>query len=201
MLLPNLYFGTECARDETLLKNIGFPTDAYIVGQDFPKNSLPSLYAREEIFAMVVGEYIRMLEAQGFKMVVLVNGHGAYGQLGSLNRLAKQYNGEGKIHVMVGEYFGAMEIPGDSGGHATLAETSIMMALTDSVDLQKLPPQGVPLMNTDWGITDGLTYAGKNTKGYVLADPRNATAKIGQKCIRDAIALLTQKVKEEYETL
>ena len=74
------------------------------------------------------------------------------------------------------------DAPGETGGHATLLETSLMMALTDSVDLEKLPPKGVPLMNTDWGITDGLTYAGKNTKGYVLADPRNATAKIGQKC-------------------
>ena len=201
VLLPNLYFGTECARDEDLLQNMGFPADAYVVGQDFPKNSLPSLYAREEIFAMVVGEYIRMLEAQGFKMVVLVNGHGAYGQIASLQRLAKQYNGESKIHVMIGEYFDAMEIPGDVGGHATLAETAIMMALTDSVDLEKLPPKGVPLMNTDWGITDGLTYAGKNKKGYVLSDPRNANARIGEKCIRDAIALLTKAVKEEYERL
>ena len=134
-------------------------------------------------------------------MVVVVNGHGAYGQVDTLNRLAKQYNGESRIHVMGGEYFDAMEVPGDTGGHATLVETSMMMALTDSVDLEKLPPKGVPLMNTDWGITDGLTYAGKNKKGYVLSDPRNSNARIGRKCIRDAIALLTEAVKKEYEKL
>jgi len=202
VLLPTLFFGTERAREERILKNIGFKGDEYIIGQDFPKNTLPSMYAREEIFALTVSEYLRMLEKQGFKMAVIVNGHGADGQMASLDRLAKQYTGETGMKVIVPRFFGEMKIKGDPcGGHATMIETALMLALTDSVDFTKLPPKEIPLNNTDWGITDGPTYAGKNQKGIVLSDPRKATAAQGKACVKAAAERLSEIVAEEYAGL
>jgi len=202
VLLPTLFFGTERAREEQILKNIGFKGDEYIIGQDFPKNTLPSMYAREEIFALTVSEYLRMLEKQGFKMVVIVNGHGADGQMASLDRLAKQYTGETGMKVIVPGFFDVMKIKGDPcGGHATMIETALMIALTDSVDFTKLPPKEIPLNNTDWGITDGPTYAGKNQKGIVLSDPRKATAAQGKACVKAAAERLAEIVAEEYAGL
>lgn len=204
VLLPTLYFGTERARTPDILRNIGFRGDEYIIGQDFPKNTLPSMYAREEIFAAVVGEYLRMLEKQGFRLAVLVNGHGADGQNGSLDRLMRQFNGEsGTMKVIVPSYFRPLNRADRVNmGHATVLETSLMMCLTDSVDLSKLPPKEVPLKNTDWGITDGDTYIGKaNAEGTVKSDPRDSTAERGRKYLDLAIDLMTDAVKAAMETL
>lgn len=198
VLLPTLYFGTERARTPDILRNIGFEGDEYIIGQDFPKNTIPSLYAREEVFAATVSEYIRMLEKQGFKLIVLVNGHGADGQNASLDRLMRQFNGESKTaKVIVPGFFAPLnKKDGVNMGHATVLETSIMMYLTNSVDLSKLPPKEVPLKNTDWGITDGATYIGKaNREGTVVGDPRNSTAERGKKYIENAIGLLVTAVE------
>ena len=204
VLLPTLFFGTERARTPEMLRNIGFRGDEYIVGQDFPKNTLPSMYAREEIFAAVAGEYLRMLEKQGFRLAVLVNGHGADGQNASLDRLMRQFNGESKtMKVIVPGYFSPLNRADRVNmGHATVLETSLMMHLTDSVDLSKLPPKEVPLKNTDWGITDGDTYLGRaNAEGTVKSDPRDSTAERGKKYLDLAIDLMTDAVKAAMETL
>ncbi len=204
VLLPTLYFGTERARTPEILRNIGFEGDEYIIGQDFPKNTLPSMYAREEVFAAVIGEYLRMLEKQGFRLAVLVNGHGADGQIASLDRLMRQYNGESKtMKVIMPGFFAPLNRADEVNmGHATVLETSLMMHLTDSVDLSKLPPKDVPLKNTDWGITDGDTYIGKaNAAGTVKGDPRNSTAARGKRYLDQAIDMLTRAVKDAMETL
>ena len=191
VLLPTLYFGTERARTPDILRNIGFRGDEYIIGQDFPKNTLPSMYAREEIFAAVVGE-------------VRFEQYGADGQNGSLDRLMRQFNGEsGTMKVIVPSYFRPLNRADRVNmGHATVLETSLMMCLTDSVDLSKLPPKEVPLKNTDWGITDGDTYIGKaNAEGTVKSDPRDSTAERGRKYLDLAIDLMTDAVKAAMETL
>ena len=83
-----------------------------------------------------------------------------------------------------------------------MLETSLMMCLTDSVDLEKLPPKEVPLKNTDWGITDGDTYIGKaNAAGTVKSDPRDSTAERGRKYLDLAVDLMTDAVKAAMETL
>ncbi|MBR5742914.1 MAG: creatininase family protein [Clostridia bacterium] len=204
VLLPTLYFGTERARTPDILRNIGFKGDEYIVGQDFPKNTLPSMYAREEVFAAVVSEYLRMLEKQGFRLAVIVNGHGADGQIASLDRLTRQFNGEsGTMKVIVPDFFRPLNRADRVNmGHATVLETSLMMHLTASVDLEKLPPKEIPLKNTDWGITDGDTYIGRaNAEGTVRSDPRDSTAERGKRYLDQAIDMMTSAVKAAVETL
>ena len=58
-----------------MLRNIGLKGDGWIVGMDFPKNSLKTLYCREEYFAILVRELIDILENQGYKTIVIINEH------------------------------------------------------------------------------------------------------------------------------
>ena len=68
VVLPPLFMGVDTPRDEQGLQNLGFEnTDQYIVGMDFPDNTVPSYYFREEIFAMAVREYVRLLVKQGYR--------------------------------------------------------------------------------------------------------------------------------------
>ena len=133
-----------------------------------------------------------------------MNGHGADGQIASLDRLMRQYNGESKtMKVIMPGFFAPLNRADEVNmGHATVLETSLMMHLTDSVDLSKLPPKDIPLKNTDWGITDGDTYIGKaNAAGTVKGDPRNSTAARGKRYLDQAIDMLTRAVKDAMETL
>lgn len=70
VVLPPLFMGVDTPRDEQGLQNLGFEnTDQYIVGMDFPDNTVPSYYFREEIFAMAVREYVRLLVKQGYRNI------------------------------------------------------------------------------------------------------------------------------------
>ena len=46
---PTLFIGTERERAPELLRDLGFEGDEWIVGMDFPGNSLPSLYSPEDV--------------------------------------------------------------------------------------------------------------------------------------------------------
>ena len=56
-----------------------------------PKNSMPSLYASEDVFGVTVREYLRLLVIQGYKLIVIVNGHGGENHIRVLERLAKEF--------------------------------------------------------------------------------------------------------------
>ena len=90
VVMPTLFFGTERERPADILAAKGFehPEDMYVLGMDVPKNCMKSFYAREELFALMVREHLRLLVQQGYKLIVIVNGHGAWGQRSSLERLA-----------------------------------------------------------------------------------------------------------------
>lgn len=182
VVLPTLYAGTERERDPETLAHLGFADTAqYIVGMDFPDNSTPSYYFREEIFALTVREYLRLLVKQGYKLVVLVNGHGATGQMSSLSRLAAEFTGETGTRVLVGFPAASLGFPGEDPGHATRAEISQAMALTDSVDLTKLPPAGEPIYMWKTGMADGSAFAGHPSADFsVQDDPRTGRPGLGR---------------------
>jgi creatinine amidohydrolase/Fe(II)-dependent formamide hydrolase-like protein len=115
---------------------------------------------------------------------VIVNGHGAANHLITLDRLAKEYSADSGARVL---FITAFE-PDANGeyhiGHADALETSIMLAMyPEAVDLSKLPDLPTPLRNTDFGIVDGMSFAGKPTPDHTLPmehDPRaNSSAEKG----------------------
>lgn len=204
LVWPAQYFGTERERDPDLLDALGFERDAYIVGMDFPANSLPSPYASEEAFALIVREQFRMIAQMGFKVIIAVSGHGATNQLETLKRLAAEFNAAGQARVLVEMPF----VVDDSGvmavGHASRIETAVMLAIApETVNLDNLPALPEPLKNADYAIVDYLTFGGQPTPERTVHDfddPRLATADDGHDHIRRAAAKIAAAVKHVLPT-
>lgn len=201
VVLPTLYMGTERERSPQMLKNIGFKGDEWIVGMDFPGNSMKSLYFTEEVFAICIRGWIDILVSQGYRLIVLLNGHGAENQVTVLDRLAAEYSHAGPAKVLH-----LMPMPGfvkkkNSWAHAAADETSVLMAAhPESVDLNELPPRKKSLKNKKWAIIDDLTFRGQPTKDFTVRrgeDPRlNASVENGEDNMEAAVRELSGVVKK-----
>lgn len=205
VVMPTLFFGTERERPAYILEAKGFenPEDLYIWGMDVPKNSMKSFYAREDIFAVTVREHLRLLVQQNYKLIVIVNAHGAWGQRGTLERLATEFSNETESRIL----YSMIDICKDDFqpdfGHGTLIETSLMRYLHDDfVALEDLPPREIGLKYTDWGIADDSVFEGiPSEDGCVIHDPRDASVELGKRCFENALENLCRKVQETYEAL
>lgn len=205
LVLPTFFWGTERERSPEVLDWLGFPPDEWIVGMDFPANSLPSLYASEEVFALLVREQIRLALKWGFELVVVISGHGADNHLEVLRRLAAEFNATSPTRVLVFLPFvtnteGIMEV-----GHASRIETALMLALhPELVDLQALPPANEKMRNVDWAVVDFETFSGQPMPDRTVHagdDPRLATAEDGQKTVELAAAQIILQVKEAIQQM
>lgn len=203
VVIPTLYLGTERERPDDMLDAIGLERGTYVVGMDFPSNTMPSYYAREEIFSIVVREYLRMLTQQGYRLIVLVNGHGAANQVSVLERLAVEFSAETDCRVIVEMAIAHFEDDDTDMGHATALETSIQMHLNpENVDMSKLPSVG-KLNSRDWGIVDGCTFALQPNKDkIVIYDPRTmANQERGAKYLAAGVDKLVNAVEKAWAAL
>jgi len=198
LVLPTFYWGTERERPTEMLRWLGFEGDEWIVGMDFPANNLPSMYAAEEVFAILVREQLRLSIQMGFHVVAVITGHAAENQIAVLQRLAAEFTATGPARVLVFLPFvtnpeGIMEV-----GHASRIETAVMMALQPrTVDLSSLPPSSVPLRNVDWAIVDYLTFLGQPTPQRTVRDdddPRQANDEMGWKTINLAVDQIVSQI-------
>lgn len=204
VVMPTLFVGTERERPSYILEAKGFEDpNQYVIGMDVPKNPMKSFYAREDMFALIVREHLRLLVQQEYKLIVIVNGHGAWGQKENLERLAIEFSNETASKVIV-----SMPDPLEEGetfdfGHGTLMETSIMRGLYDEhVELGDLPPREVPLKYTEFGIADDTVFEGHRSPGdAVIYDPRDATVELGLKFVTTAINHLVTLVNDTYAAL
>lgn len=205
LVLPTFYWGTERERPPQMLEWLGFNGDEWIIGMDFPANSLPSMYAREEVYGLLVREQLRLAVAMGFRLIVLVSGHAAENHLSVLDRISAEFNADSPAGVLVVLPFvqnenGIMEV-----GHASKVETSVMLALApDTVALENLPNADEPLKNTDYAIIDYMTFLGKPTADRTLPgfdDPRFARAELGLSAIQTAVDQIVEKVNEAYANI
>jgi creatinine amidohydrolase len=64
VVMPTLYWGTERERDSNTLRDLGFNGDEWIVGMDFPRHSMRSLYTQEDVFGIVVRARLDQLVRQ-----------------------------------------------------------------------------------------------------------------------------------------
>ena len=200
---PTVFFGTERERRPEQLESLGFPRDRYVVGMDFPANSMPSSYCPEEVLAVLVREVLREVRAIGAGLAVLVNGHGAENQISTLSRLAIEITRTTGPRVYFRMAAPQSMMEAGSGGHADDGETSLMMHLTESVDLSALPPLSQRLRYTDFAIVDGGGFDGKTVDHTVpdQYDPRlQATAPRGSAILQqtaDEIATEVQAILRE----
>lgn len=206
VVMPTLFWGTERERPSEILENKGFenPEEMYVLGMDVPRNCMRSFYAREEIFALIIREHLRLLVQQEYKLIVIVNGHGAWGQISSLERLAIEFSHETSSRVIESmPDIQPDEEPEVDFGHGTLIETSLMCYLQgQNVDLSTLPPRGKKIKYTDYGIADDFVFNGKRSEDYsVVYDPRDATYELGNKYFNIALEHLIQLVSKTYEEI
>lgn len=205
VVMPTVFFGTERERPAYILEAKGFenPESLYVCGMDVPNNSMKSFYAREDIFAVTIREYLRLLVQQKYKLIVIVNAHGAWGQKSTLGRLAVEFSNETDSKVLYTMFNINTEDFAPDFGHGTLVETSIIRYLHDEhVNLADLPPREVGLKYTDWGIADDFVFEGKRSEDdCVKFDPRDATPELGERCVNNAVENLCKQVIEAYESL
>jgi len=214
VVLPTLYWGTERERSPEMLRNIGFKGDEWIIGMDFPANPMESFYTPEDVLGIIVRERLRQLIKQGYRLIVLINGHGAGNHIDTLQRLSAEltngfYYGYGneKAENPPTVLFPAILNPiGDDDidyGHANLFETAVMMHLhPENVDLGALPSADKPLKNIDFAIVDGETFSGNPNSDFTVSKtPYDATAEEGALHFERSIKALTGSICAEIKRL
>jgi creatinine amidohydrolase/Fe(II)-dependent formamide hydrolase-like protein len=143
---------------------------------------------------MVAGT-IEMLISQGYKAIVLVNGHGAWNQVQTLDRLALHYSHTTDAAVVWRLALTLDVSEKNLAGHADLFETSIMMYLEKEVfggqkvvDLSSLPPRKVPIRYPDFSVVDGPGFSEHPSPGRVgQTDPRDASVDKGKQVFNDTV--------------
>jgi creatinine amidohydrolase len=204
VVLPTFFWGTERERSAEMVEAFGFDGGEYVVGMDFPANVLKSLYCREEFLALLLRELLDRLIRLEYRLIVIVNGHGATNQLGTLERLSREFSAASSARVMLANAWSAEELP--QSAHAGASETAVMMALfPEAVDLAQLPDLPQPLRSRDWAIVDGETFAGRPTPDFTLrpaADPRlEATLELGQHILAGAVDGVVEAVQTALAAL
>ena len=207
VVLPTFYWGTERERPPEVARDLGFSERDYIVGMDFPNNMLKSLYCREEFLALLVRELLDGLLALKYRLIVIVNGHGASNHLETLRRLSTEYTACSPARVLLAPAWLANDDTFKIGpGHADAAETSLMMALyPERVDMHELPPASEPLRNQDWAVVDAETFRGRPTPDHTVraeADPRlSASAQLGRQTLARIIDAVEQEVRAALQEI
>jgi creatinine amidohydrolase len=197
VVMPTLYIGTERERPDWMLESLGFKKGDWVVGMDFPTSTWKSHYYQEQLFGLMVASTLEMLIGQGYKAIVIVNGHGAWNQLETLERLAKHYS-HGTGATVLWKLAVVLEISEKNlMGHADLGETSIMLHYEKEffggqklVDFDALPARSVPIRYTDFSIVDGPGFSDHPASDKIVKmDPRDATAEKGKRIFEDTVRM------------
>ena len=207
--LPTFFMGTETVRlpgnGAEELGALGIADDARVVGMDLPTNPVKSLYFEEGVFAVSVREIVRGLKDDAWRLIVLVNGHGAVNHMRTLGRIAREETSSREVRVLSLMAWTAPVPPSQGPGHADREETAVMMAVAgDLVRIDQLPPLDVPLRYADHGIVDSAAFDGFPGEGFLLpreADPRLATREEGQEIVAQELAAAVAAVTQELEAL
>ena len=200
VVMPTLHVGTERERPDWMLESLGFHKGDWVIGMDFPTATWKSHYYPEHIFGLMVASTVEMLISQGYRAIVIVNGHGAWNQLETLERLAKHYT-----HTTPAVVKWKLAIVLDISernlaGHADFVETSLMLhydsaspGAAKSVDLAALPPRSVPIHYKDFSVVDGPGFSEKPAPDRIVKnDPRDATAEKGSRIFEDTVAMYVE---------
>jgi creatinine amidohydrolase len=209
LVLPTFFMGTETVRlpgtGAEELGALGLGDDVRVVGMDLPANSVKSLYFEEGAFAVTVRELVRGLKNDAWRLIVLVNGHGAVNHLRTLERIAREETLLPETRVLSLMAWTAPKPPSQGPGHADREETAVMLAIAgDLVRLDALPPLETPLRYADYGIVDSAAFDGFPGPDFLLprdADPRLATREEGEQILAAELQAGLAAVERELERL
>jgi creatinine amidohydrolase len=201
VVLPTYFLGTDTVRPtegSQSVRALGFERDERIVGMDFPDNPVKSLYIEEGAFAVIIREIVKLIKQDSYRLVVIVNGHGAPNHVRTLRRLAAEESDPPRVRVVY-ETASGPAVPPLDPGHAERGETAfIMSTVPQSVDVNALPPIQTPLRYRDYGIVNGAAFDGRPTPGFTVprdSDPRYATSEEGAAILSREIERLVLQVK------
>ncbi len=209
VVLPPYFVGTDTVRPDGQGRQstgaLGFEDGVRIFGMDFPDNPVKSVYFEEGMTAILVRELLRALKANGYRLLVIVSGHGAPNHVRMLQRLAAEESHLPAVRVLYSRSPLPAALKVADPGHAEKVETSLMMVLrADSVDVSSLPPKGLPMRYRDFGIVDGKAFDGEPTPDFTLrteSDPRDASADLGRQVLEARINRLVEVTKESIEAM
>ncbi len=209
VVLPTYFVGSETLLPTDQVPQspaiFGFDNTERITGMDFPGNRVKSLYFEEGVFAVMVREILRLLKADNYRLLVIVNGHGAENHQRTLRRLAAEESNPPGVQVVYTMAFVPTVAPFSAVGHAEKIETSIMMAVTpDSVDVGTLPSKDFPLRYRDYGIVDGKTFDGYPTPDFTLrpeSDPRDASGELGERILTAEVDHLVETIQRHVQSM
>jgi creatinine amidohydrolase len=204
VVYPTVHAGTERERAPWQAESLGFAKDLWIVGMDFPTARWKSHYASEHVFALVLANDLEGLIAQGYRLIAVVNGHGAVGQQETIRRLCAQYGHDSGAAVV-----GDLAFPGDLdlvklAGHADRFETSMMLheqatgaeARRDAVELRRLPGRSTPIRYPDFSVVDGPGFGHNPPPDRIVReDPRDATPELGARLFAEAVEKIVAMVR------
>ncbi|HYM68091.1 MAG TPA: creatininase family protein [bacterium] len=203
VVLPAYHLGTETVRvpdGPQGLRPLGFEGHERIVGMDFPGNPVKSLYIEEGTFAVIIREIVRLLKQDDYRLIVIVNGHGAPNHQRALRRVAAEENDPPRVHVLFERAGSGPAHPSHDPGHAGRGETAFMMVeAPGSVDLGALPPIDTPLRYPDYGIVNGAAFDGRPTPDFTVpreADPRSATREEGVAALERNVERLAAQMRK-----
>jgi creatinine amidohydrolase len=209
IVLPTFFVGTETVRlpgkGPEQLGTLGLDEHDRVIGMDFPANPVNSLYFEESAFGVTVRELVTGLRADSFRLIVLVNGHGALNHRRTLERIAREETRLPEVRVVSLAAWVSPPPPRADPGHADRAETASMLAIAEEhVRLDQLPPLEEPLRYADHGIVDGAAFDGSPTEGFVVppdSDPRRATREEGEAQLGREVQAVAAAVRHELEQL
>jgi creatinine amidohydrolase len=194
VVMPTLYCGTERERPPWMLESLGFQPTDWVVGMDFPTALWKSHYYQEQMFGLILASKIEILIAQEYKLIVVVNGHGAVNHMETIARITKHYTHTTDASVVWSIAFPDQITTENLAGHADLYETSLMLYLQEFygegaiVDLTALPERNVPIRYPDFSVVDGPGFTREPREDKIVtADPRDATAEFGKELFTKSV--------------
>jgi creatinine amidohydrolase len=198
VVLPTLFIGTERERTPAILESLGLPAGTYVVGMDFPNRTWNSHYLPQEIFAIRLAAELRILIGQGYKYILVANGHGATNQIDTVNRLCIELSNTTPAKLAWRLPVAQRVIDDNSAGHANRAETALLMHFKrDAVDVGALPPRNVPIRSFEFSIVDGIGFSPQYHRDFVVRhDPRDATPEAGNDLFQESVDELVAEAKK-----
>ena len=207
VVLPPLFAGTDTVRPQGTgpqqVGSLGFEEGTRIFGMNFPGFPVKSLYFEESAFGIAVRELVRGLKADPFRLIVLMNGHGAGNHLQTLRRIALEETVNGQVLVALHPNYNRPRPANIDPGHAERWETSMVMAIQEeSVRLDVLPPLGEPLRYRDYGIVEGKAFDGRPGPDFFLpdsADPRHSSRAEGEALLEATVSFTVDTVRQQLQ--
>ena len=208
VVLPTVYCGTERERPPWMLESLGFKANDWVLGMDFPTALWKSHYYQEQMFALILASKIEMLIAHDYKLIVVVNGHGAVNHMETIDRLTKHYSNTTDTLVAWSIALPDKINSENLAGHAALVETSLMLYFQELygnnsiVDLTTLPERNVPIRYPDFSIVDAAGFTRNPSKDRVVqTDPRDATPELGKEIFANTVKKFVKITEDALKEL